>query len=155
MFFFCFLTHFVCCNVMQCDAGTVCRWWRKHHQYPGGGEWPTLLKSLSEYWPNIDTQSHSLCIYTCTEYTITHVPTQKNTENSLCYTSCTKHRHITVMIRHKNKNTEIHRYSSEQQKGFESCISVFGIWGCSHITSAKIGGSKTPLPPRQQWSAFG
>ena len=25
---------------------------------------------------------------------------------------------------------------------------------CSHITSAKIGGSKTP-PPRQQWSAFG
>ena len=43
------------CNVMQ---GQFAGGGANIINIQGGREWPTLLKSLSEYWPNIDTQSH-------------------------------------------------------------------------------------------------
>ena len=45
-----------------CNEETVCRWCANIiNIQPGeGAEWPALLKSLSEYWPNIDTQA---CIH--------------------------------------------------------------------------------------------
>ena len=65
------------------------------------------------YVENTQSDREYTSTYTCTEHTITH----RNTENSLCYTSYTMHHHITVMITHNNKNTEIHRCNMSNKKG--------------------------------------
>ena len=60
----------------------------------GRREWPALLKSMSEYWPNIDAQSHTAYKYgehSCGT-NITHKQKQKQAQvkNFLTFFSAQK-----------------------------------------------------------------
>ena len=73
--------------------------------------------------------------------------------SSMCSIHC-----IPEMPRHKDKGDREYIKEKKIQKGQKRIQAgiVSAVRGCSHITSAKIRGSWTPLfPLRQQWSAFG